>query len=682
MTDTPQDQQQLHFDELEQESPPTDAAIPASGCPAESPIKALFDSHFLQYASYVIRDRAIPHLVDGLKPVQRRILHSLHEKDDGRFIKVANIVGHAMQYHPHGDASIADALVTLTNRRYLIEGQGNFGNVFTGDPAAASRYIECRLTPLAREHVFNDDLTIFIPSYDGRNKEPVTLPARLPLLLMLGAEGIAVGLSTRILPHNFGELIEAQIAILRQKPFVILPDFPQGGLMDASEYAAGNGRIRLRALIEPRGDAALVIREIPYGTTTDQLIASIEDAAQRHKVPVKNITDFTADAVEIELTLESDTEIERARQALYAFTDCEISLSVRAIVINEQKPVEMTVDEILRANTAILTDLLKRDLELQRFRLVESLHFKTLVGLFIEQGIYRRIEQCTTAAAIDSTVREGLQPFRDQLQRDITAKDVDQLLDIRIKRISRYDLEKNREELVAIRADIVAIDRHLADIVHYTVAYLRRLRRAEAAAYPRRTNITTFERMDLKEITASELTLRYDRENGYLGSEIGGEELLQCSSYERLLLVWKRGRYRVVAPPEKLFVDKDLLYCRPYDRDRLFTAVYTDSGITYLKRFVIGGAITNRDYVCIPDGARLILLAEGDLSEIYVRYAPSDKLKIRQQVFKPEQMPVQSPKNAGSQMTVKPIEWIGIAKDEAWDDTLVTPAGKLLRPGG
>src|SRR6201998_1345983 len=329
----------------------------------EDPLKDLINENFIQYASYVIRDRAIPQLEDGLKPVQRRILHALYEKDDGRYNKVANIVGHCMQYHPHGDASIEDALVNLVNRSYLIEGQGNFGNVLTGDPAAASRYIECRLTDLARNELFNPKLTEYVPSYDGRNQEPVILPSKLPLILMLGSEGIAVGLSTRILPHNFVELLKAQIAILQNKRFKLLPDFPQGGLMDASEYDRGNGRVKVRAKIEKRDQNRLVIRELPFSTTTESVISSIEDAARKRKLKIRSINDFTAAAVEIVITLSPGEDPDKAHAALYHFSQCEAVLHSNIVVIQGERPVQLDVEQVLRVNTEQVVNLLKRELE-------------------------------------------------------------------------------------------------------------------------------------------------------------------------------------------------------------------------------------------------------------------------------------------------------------------------------
>src|SRR5580698_4186889 len=389
---------------------------------------------FLDYASYVIRDRAIPNLADGLKPVQRRILWALHEKDDGRFIKVANVVGHTMQYHPHGDASIGDALVVLANKRYLIEGQGNFGNIYTGDPAAASRYIECRLTELARTEVFNDAITEFIPSYDGRNKEPVTLPCKLPLALMLGTEGIAVGMSARILSHNFPELLEAQIAILKKQPFKCLPDFLTGGLMDARDYQDGKGSVKVRARIKAKDESTVVITEIPPTTTTDALIGSIEDAARKGKLKVKSINDFTSEEVEIEIKTPAGVSAEQLIDALYAFTDCETSISSRIIVIKDNRPVEMTVSEVLRENTAKLVADLKRELELKERQLEQELHFKTLVRIFIEERIYKKIEQAKTNEAVVEAVHDGFKPHRRQMRRDLMDEDVEMLLGVRIRR--------------------------------------------------------------------------------------------------------------------------------------------------------------------------------------------------------------------------------------------------------
>ncbi|NDA67880.1 MAG: DNA topoisomerase IV subunit A, partial [Verrucomicrobia bacterium] len=418
----------------------------------ELPLHRRVDKGFLEYASYVIRDRAIPNLEDGLKPVQRRILWTLHRSDDGRFVKVANIVGDCMKYHPHGDASIGDALVVLANKRYLIEGQGNFGNIFTGDPAAAPRYIECRLTELARTEVFNDEITQFVPSYDGRNKEPVMLPSKLPLTLMLGAEGIAVGLSCKILPHNFPELLEAQICILKKLPFRCLPDFPTGGQMDARDYQDGKGSVKVRAKIKEKDESTVVIKELPPGTTTESLTNSIEDAVAKGKLKVKSINDFTSEDVEIEIKAPNGVSAQQLTDALFAFTDCEVTINSRITVIRQQRPVELTVSEVLRENTDQLVRLLQQELELKQRQLQDELHFRTLERIFIEERIYKAIEKCKTNDAVKAAVMDGFVPFRKELVRDLAEEDVERLLQVRIRRISLFDINQHREEMEKTRA--------------------------------------------------------------------------------------------------------------------------------------------------------------------------------------------------------------------------------------
>ena len=659
--------------------PQDDAAAAArEATMTDGPLKSLLDVNFLQYASYVIRDRAIPELDDGLKPVQRRILFSLHENDDGKFTKVANIVGYSMQFHPHGDASIADALITIVNRQYLVEGQGNFGNLFTGDPPAASRYIECRLTGLARSELFNDELTEFVPSYDGRRREPVALPARIPLLLLLGADGIAVGLSTRILPHNFRELVEAQIAILGKKPFEVFPDFQTGGIMDASEYNAGRGQVRVRALVEKKDAATLVIRELPFGTTTDSLIASIEEAARKNKIKVKSIQDFTAGKVEIEIQLQPEEDPDRAIAALYAFSQCEVQISSRVVVIRDRKPVEMDVKEILRHNTDRLVEILRQELMLERRQLTEELHRKTLVELFIENRIYKRIEACETAEAVQETVREALQPYRQRLARDLTAKDLEMLLEIPIRRISRFDLEKNRRDMEAIRAKLAEAEKNLKELVPHAVRYLRGLLRRHGEACPRRTRIETFGEVEIREITATELTIGYDREKGYLGHAVKGEPLLQCSSYDKIVLFWKDGRYKAMPPPEKLFVDAGLVHAGVLDRDHVATIVYTVDFFTYAKRFAVGGTIMNKEYRCLPQGGQILLFADGPVQAFFVRYAADAAQKIGQQEFDAGKVPVREPKARGCLMSAKRIASIAASRPADWDDSLNGPRGVFM----
>lgn len=664
------------LDERESRDAPP-AAPPAVTAGHDGPLRRLIDANFLQYASYVIRDRAIPDARDGLKPVQRRILHSLFENDDGKFIKVANIVGHAMQYHPHGDASIGDALVALTNKGFLIEGQGNFGNVLTGDPAAAARYIECRLTELARRELFNPELTEFVPSYDGRRKEPVTLPAKLPLLLMQGAEGIAVGLSTKVLPHNFKELLEAQIAILGKKPFTLYPDFRQGGLMDVQEYASGNGRIRVRAVVEPRGEHALVIREIPFGTTTDALIASIETAARKQQVKVKSIDDYTAEKIEIEITLTPDQDREKAIQALYAFTACEVSLSGRIVVIEENRPVELDVAALLKRDTARLRDILERELRCEKKRLTEDIHHKTLVQLFVEHRIYKDIESCDTYAKVKKAVLDGVNRFRDQLRRDVTQDDVEMLLGIAIKRISLFDIEKNREQIVDLVQQLAEVEKQLGDLTAHAIRYLKDLLKTYGPTHPRATRITKFEEVAVRELTAQELILRHDRANGYLGHAITGEDCVTCSSLDKIILCWADGRYKVIPPPDKLFVDQDIIYCAIVDRDRVMTTVYTHGQITYLKRFTFGGTIQNKEYQFAQPDAQVLFFSDASPDELFVKYKPSKNQRIHQQVFTPADTSVKGAKARGVQMTVKAIARITTEKPRGWDEN-AGPKGALM----
>ena len=635
---------------------------------AEGPLHKRINHSFLEYASYVIRDRAIPNLADGLKPVQRRILWSLHKNDDGKFIKVANIVGHCMQYHPHGDASIGDALVVMVNKGYLIEGQGNFGNIFTGDAAAAPRYIECRLTELARNEIFHDELTEFVPSYDGRSKEPVTLPSRLPLLLMLGTEGIAVGLSSKILPHNFPELLQAQIAILQDKPFKVLPDFMTGGLMDAKEYQDGLGTVRIRAKIKVKDESTIVIKEIPPSTTTEALIASIEEATRKGKLKVKSINDFTSEDIEIEIKAPAGVDAQQLVPALYAFTECETTISSRLIVIKDNRPVEMTVSDVLRENTAKLVNDLKRDLELQEHKLQEDIHFKSLVQIFVENRIYKKIEQCKTNEAINAAIVDGFKPFRDQLYRDLTAEDIEMLLGVRIRRISLFDINKHREDMDKAKAELAAVRKHLKSVPKYTINHLQKLLDKYGPQYPRRTRVGRFDEVEAREVAFKSFKFSYDREKGYVGYKAGGDEfVMNCSEFDKLLLLFRDGRYKVIELPEKLFVGPDLLFCTIPERDRVMTLAYSTKEATYLKRFTFGGTILNKDYECIPEKAKIIFFEPDTPEQLYIRYKPAPYQKINQQTCKPAELAVKNVKAKGNQMSIKEVAAINSKPPRNWD---------------
>ncbi|MFN3409784.1 MAG: DNA topoisomerase IV subunit A [Limisphaerales bacterium] len=640
----------------------------------EQPLHRRVNTGFLEYASYVIRDRAIPALADGLKPVQRRILWALHRTDDGRFTKVANVVGDTMKFHPHGDASIADALVVLANKRYLIEGQGNFGNLHTGDPAAAPRYIECRLTELARTELFNDEITEFVPSYDGRNKEPVAFPSKLPLTLMLGTEGIAVGLSSKILPHNFPELLEAQIAILKKQPFKCLPDFPTGGLMDARDYQDGRGSVKVRAKIKVKDESTVVIKEIPPGTTTESLIASIEAAVEKGKLKVKAINDFTSEDVEIEIKAPSGISAEKLMDALYAFTDCEVTIASRIIVIKDNRPVEMTVSEVLKANTEQLVEILRRELELRKKKLADELHFRTLERIFIEERIYKKIESCKTNEAVVAAVYEGFKPFKRQMHRDLTDPDVERLLQVRIRRISLFDINQHREEMEKTKADLAETEKNLKNVTQYAIRHLEALLEKYGPQYPRLTTKSArHEEVDVKAVAFKAFKVSYDRESGYVGYKVNGEEFkTECTKFDKILLVFKDGTYKVTELPEKLFVGPELFYCGLPERDRVFTCAYTDRNASYLKRFTFGGAILNKVYSCIPEKSRILFFAPDTPKTLYIRYKPAPHQKINQQICDPGEIEVKSPKTRGRQLSIKDISSVTAEPTRGWDDNATT----------
>lgn len=677
------DQEELTFsagapDELATpEQPLTSASAPSEEMP-EGRLKKMIDGNFIRYASYVIRDRAIPEIDDGLKPVQRRILHSLFENDDGKFIKVANIAGYCMQFHPHGNVSIEDALVSIASKQFLIEGQGNFGNIYTGDPAAASRYIECRLTDMARSEIFNYEITDMVPSYDGRKEEPVTLPAKIPLLLMLGTSGIAVGISTRVLPHNLKELIEAQIAIVNKQMFVVYPDFPQGGIMDASTYDNGRGQVSVRAVIEKKDEHTLVIRQIPYGTTTDTLIASIEDAAKKGKIKISAINDFTAELVEIEIVLQQEEDPDRAIKALYAFSLCQLQISSNIVVIKDNKPVEMTVEEILRYNTTRLTYILRKELLLEQKQLKEELHKKTLVQIFIGHRIYKLLEECKTTEEMDTVLRGALASYRENLQHDITVKDIEMLLNIPIRRISQFDLNKNNQEIAVILEGLCDVEKKLSSISQHTIRYLRSLLNKYGDVFPRKTTIARFEDVAVREITATELAVSYERNKGYLGYSVKGEQLLQCSSFDKLLIVWEDGRYKLMPPPDKLFVDTSVIYCAVAERDREFVIVYTESPFIYAKKFTTGGMIMNKEYRCIPKESAIIMIADDVPETLYVKYTPAPDIKIRQQEFDLSKLPRRDPKSNGIMLTSKTIESVASKQPQDWNKELNGPRGTFI----
>lgn len=596
----------------------------------------LFDTNFLEYTSYVIKERAIPAIEDGLKPVQRRLLQTLHNMDDGRYHKVANVVGETMKLHPHGDASIFAALVNLANKGFLIDRQGNFGNIFTGDQASAARYIECRLSPLALEVLFNRDLTEYVESYDGRTTEPVSLPAKIPLLLLQGAEGIAVGMATRILPHNFCELLQAQIAILREEEFEIFPDFPQKGMIDVTDYEQGNGKVRCRARIGEKNEKTITITEIPYGTTTTSLIDSIEKAAKSGKIKILSISDYTAEEVEIEIKLPRNIYAKDTIKALYAFTDCEMSLNTNLTLIRGNLPETGTVDEVIRFNTEKLVADLTRELEIDLARLSQKLHARLLEQIFIEERLYKEIEEVTTYERVVSTVDESLQPYLKKLEQPLTREDIERLLEIRIKRISRYDIERQAREIRAIRKDIKDIQTSLQDVVGYTITYLEKLLDSYGEDHPRLTEITEFSEVKASKVALSNLTVGYNRESGFIGHTIKAEDeqndiAFPCSEYDRLLLIFSSGAYKVVPVPEKLFVGEELEYGAVFKKKQIFNIVYRDGAenLAYVKRFKSPKFILEKEYHLFPPHkrSRILLLLLGENKHARVSLVPSRRAR-------------------------------------------------------
>ena len=671
----------------------TAAVTSVKGLTGRGPMRDLYDFNFRQYSAYVICSRAIPAIEDGLKPVQRRIMHSLWEKDDGKYTKVANIVGHAMQYHPHGDASIGDAIVVLANklwgegRGYLIDGQGNFGSLYTGMPHAATRYIECRLTDLARNEVFNKKTTEFVPNYDGRKEEPVYLPAKIPLLLMLGADGIAVGLSTAILPHNFIELLEAEIAIIQKKPFELYPDFQLGGVMDVSEYQDGAGKVKVRAVIEEADKNRLVITQLPWGETTDSISESIEDAIKKKKVKVRKIHDLTSADVHIELELQAGENPAKVKTALYAFTSCEKSIASRPIVLDGGRPRAMTITQILQRNVDRLMFLTKRELEIRLDELDSLFHARTLDRIFVEERIYKRIENEKTYEGVQKAVLDGFGPFRAELRRDVTLEDVERLLKIPIRRISQFDIDKNRDEIKNILAEELEVKDNLVHLRAFTVKYLKGLISQYKKKYPRCTQISkgAFQQADVRKLTASELSVKYDKENHYIGTDLrGADELFKCSSLDEILCVWKDGRFKKIQPPDKFFVDKDVmeifLFQQEKDRDKEYTCVYEEPlyGFAYVKRFTFGGLIRNKEYRIAPPKSKILYFAAGCPEQLYVKFKPAKGQKIHQQMFDPKEVTVRGSTARGIQMTTKPIARCSANKGSWWDDSEAPSKGVLL----
>jgi len=636
----------------------------------------MYGHWFLDYASYVILERAVPHINDGLKPVQRRILHSMERIDDGRFNKVANIVGETMKYHPHGDSAITDALVVLGLRNLLIETQGNWGNLYTGDEAAAARYIEARLSKFALDIAFNAKLTAWAMSYDGRNREPVTLPVKFPLLLAQGVEGIAVGLSCKILPHNFNELIDAAIESLRGKRSNLLPDFPTGALMDATDYQEGarGGKVRVRARIEKiKKGNILRITEIPFGTTTGSVIESILSANEKGKIKISRVEDCTAAQVDINVYLPSDADADDMLKALYVFTDCEVSISPNCVVIRDDAPVFVTVNDLLKHAADQTRDLLRQELELRLGELEEKWHFASLEKIFIEKRIYRDIEECTTWEAVMAAIWKGLKPYLKQLRREVTDEDVAKLTEIRIKRISKYNSFEADEHLRSLEEEIEETKGNLANLTRYAVGWFKELKKKYGTGRERKTEITTFGAVKASEAAVATETLYVNREDGYVGWALKrtGDAVCKCSRLDDVMVILEDGTVKVSRVQEKAFFGPKPVYVGIYDREAqpVISLIYRDGarGKYYAKRFKMGGVTRDTVYELTKGtkGSRVVYFAshqnpdKSAQQKLTVYFQPAPRLKKLEMALDLGSIEVKGRTAAGTLITDNAVKRIG-----------------------
>jgi topoisomerase IV subunit A len=627
-------------------------------------LSGMYQDWFLDYASYVILERAVPHLHDGLKPVQRRILHSMKRMDDGRYNKVANIIGHTMQFHPHGDASIGDALVQLGQKELLVDMQGNWGNLLTGDGAAAPRYIESRLSKFALDVVFNPKTTEWKLSYDGRNKEPVTLPVKFPLLLAQGGEGIAVGLASKILPHNFNELIDASIDYLEGKDFVIYPDFPTGGMVDVSKYNDGQrgGAIKVRAKIEKVDKKELVITEIPFGKTTSTLIESIIKASEKGKIKIRKIDDNTSANVEIVVHLLPGVSPDMTIDALYALTDCEYSISPNTCVIVDDKPSFMGVSSILKHSADRTVDLLRTELEIRLGELNEAWHMSSLEKIFIEEKIYRDIEECETWEGVITAIDEGLEPFKKLLYREVTRDDIISLTEIKIKRISKFDSKKADEHIRGIETEIEEVKNHLGNIIPYAINYFRQIKKKYGKGRERKTEIRNFDTIEATKVVANNAKLYINYKEGFIGTGLRKDEFIcDCSDIDDVIVIRKDGVYLITKVADKVFVGNDILYAQIFlknDERTIYNIVYQDGkdGPLLAKRCAISGLTRDKEYNLTRGtaGSKIVYLSvnpNGEAEVINVHHKPKARLKKLMFEFDFGQMSIKGKSSMGNILT-------------------------------
>ena len=605
-------------------------------------LSGMYQNWFLDYASYVILERAVPHIEDGLKPVQRRILHSMKRMDDGRYNKVANIVGHTMQFHPHGDASIGDALVQIGQKELLVDTQGNWGNILTGNRAAAPRYIEARLSKFALDTVFNPKTTEWQMSYDGRNKEPITLPVKFPLLLAQGAEGIAVGLSSKILPHNFVELCDAAISYLHGEEFHLYPDFPTGGSIDVSKYNDGQrgGSLKVRAKIEKLDQKTLVIREIPFSKTTETIIDSILKAIEKGKIKARHVEDLTAAKVEIQIQLAPGVSSDKTLDALYAFSDCEINISPNCCVIEDNKPKFLTISDVLRHSADRTKDLIRQELEIRKNELLEQYHFASLEKIFIEERIYkdRKFEQAPNVDAVCEHIDERLTPYYPQLVREVTKDDILKLLEIKMQRILKFNKDKADELMARIKEEIEQIDRDLNNLVEVTANWFKFLKEKYGKDHPRLTEIRNFDTIEATKVVEANQKLYINRADGFIGTGLKKDEFVcNCSDIDDVIIFYKDGKFKVIRVADKIFVGKNILWLGVFkknDQRTIYNMVYRDGkkGFYYIKRFNVPSVTRDREYdltIGTP-GSRVVYFTanpNGEAEVIKITLDPAPKLK-------------------------------------------------------
>jgi topoisomerase-4 subunit A len=636
-------------------------------------LSGMYQDWFLDYASYVILERAVPHLQDGLKPVQRRILHSMKRMDDGRFNKVANIIGHTMQFHPHGDASIGDALVQLGQKDLLVETQGNWGNLLTGDGAAAPRYIEARLSKFALDILFNPKTTEWKLSYDGRNKEPVTLPVKFPLLLAMGVEGIAVGLASKILPHNFIELIDASMDYLMGKDFVLYPDFPTGGMVDVSKYNDGQrgGVIKVRSKIEKIDKKALIITEIPFGKTTTSLIESIIKANDKGKIKIRKIDDNTAANVEIVIHLLPGVSPDKTIDALYALTDCEYSISPNSCVITGNKPSFMGVSEMLKYSADQTVILLKAELNIRKSELQEEWHMSSLEKIFIEEKIYRDIEDCETWESVIEAIDKGLKPFKSKLLRVITREDIIQLTEIKIKRISKYDSKKADEHIKGIEIELEEVNNHLRNIIPFTINYFKQIKKKYGKGRERKTEIRSFDTIEATKVVANNAKLYVNFKEGFIGTGLKKDELVcDCSDIDDIVIIRKDGVYMITKVAEKVFVGNDIIYVQVFlknDERTIYNIVYQDGkeGPLLAKRCAITGLTRDKEYNLTrgKPGSKVMYLSvnpNGEAEVIKIHHKPRPRLKKLVFEFDFGQLNIKGKSSMGNIVTKNPVQKIAL----------------------